>query len=169
MIETGFYAFVNAVPSRNGMWSHGSLDHTEDENGYMLVLNTHADRTHAYFNITVPDLCAGFDYAFSAYLANILNPKYNETKPNIYFEACSITVGNNSCNESEKTDIQSGKPMPWFRHGVVFTARSSSVVLSIIPTTAGMNGRNIAIDDVELRVCSNDSTGLCPSGLYIDQ
>ena len=116
------------------------------------------------FNTTVHNLCVGLQYKFSAYFANVVKEGNNASKPNINLQARIAADRNEIINQSWTGDLPELAELTWSKHRLSFTAPASSVVLLIIPEGNAGDGRDLVIDDIELRVCSNVSSEYCPSG-----
>jgi hypothetical protein len=161
-IDDGSFGFVNRVPSNNTMWHGGALDHTvNDTNGYMYLVSV-IESNSQVFNYTVNDLCIGLRYEFSAYLANVMKNQTTYDKPNIRFEVLAVTAQNDLLAQLNTSDIPKYDTMNWSKHGLSFNASTNSVVLLMISNVDGRNGNDLAIDDIELRVCSPGHSGICP-------
>jgi hypothetical protein len=157
-ISDGLFAFVNAVPSDYPEWQSGQLDHTQnnDKNGYMYLVNVGPEGSQL-FNSTVDNLCIGLCYEFSAYLTNIRNTSGDYAKPNIHFEVRNATAQSDLLAQCTTNDIDEYEPMIWSQYGLSFVASTSSVVLLIISDVVFIPkkyGNDLAVDDIELRVCS---------------
>jgi hypothetical protein len=117
------------------------------------------------FNSTVNNLCIDVCYEFSMYLAN---PMQDLTlfapKPNIRFEARNPTNENQLLAQFSTDDIPSYEKLTWSKYGLSFTASSTSVLLLILSNVKGGDGNDIAIDDIELRICSTNHSGVYPPG-----
>ncbi|CAF1362179.1 unnamed protein product [Adineta steineri] len=166
-INDGQFGFVNKVPPPHRAWQNGSLDYTGNGiHGYMFLVNV-ANKTDAViFSSTINDLCIGLLYEFSAYLTNVNKPPAtNRSAPNVRFVVRAATFQGDILGNSSTGNISAADNMPWRKYGVSFTALNSSVVLLII-SNVGINkkGNDLAIDNIELRGCSNNHYRLCPSG-----
>ncbi len=179
-IDEGMFSFVNLVPEQKNVfsldiWLNGDInkgwDHTEnDTDGYMYIVNV-AGGNSKLFRYTVNYLCIGLRYEFSAYLANVL-VKYlvdadSLLQPNIRFEVRNATNENQLLAQFSTDDIPAYEKLTWSKYGLSFNASSSSVVLLMISNAGGGDGNDLAIDDIELRVCSTNHSGFCPAGQCI--
>jgi hypothetical protein len=165
LIDGGMFAFVNTVPNNRNVWHTGALDHTAmDQDGYMFLVNVANGKDSQLFNSTVNGLCIGLRYEFSAYLANIVKRIYGFPKPNVRFEVRAQTVQKDIVAQTITGDIPEYNLMTWSKHGLSFIASSTSVTLLMISNVQADNGNDLAIDDIELRVCSTTYSGFCPSG-----
>jgi len=170
-IQNGMFAFVNTVPNDYNGWHAGALDHTAmDQNGYMFLVTAAGERDSEIFTFTVNGLCIGLRYEFSAFLANVIMESYVSmlvVEPNIRFEVRASTETNDLLAESITGDISRYSNMTWKKYGVSFNASSSSVTLLMIAHVPEVSGNGVAIDDIELRVCSTEYSGFCPPGWSI--
>jgi hypothetical protein len=162
---------VNAVPSNYPEWQSGKLDHTQnnDRNGYMYLVNV-GPKGSQVFNSTVDNLCIGLNYDFSAYLTNIRKKIGSYVKPKIHFEVRNATTQSDLLAQCTTNDIDEYEPMIWSQYGLSFKASTSSVVLLIISDVefiSEKHGNDLAVDDIELRVCSTVHSCFYSSGWYI--
>jgi len=177
-IDEGMFSFVNLVPEKkmNGlidMWLNGEkkkgLDHTENDiGGYMYIVNVGANNSEI-FRSTVNYLCIGVCYEFSMYLANPIQDLINivyltPPKPDIRLEVRTATNENQLLAQFSTGDILDYDKMAWSKHSLLFTATSSSVALIMITNVGPGNGNDLAIDDIELRVCSTNHSIVYPPG-----
>ncbi len=176
-IDEGMFGFVNLVPEKKhesfgNIWLNGEKnkewDHTEnDTGGYMYIVNV-AGGNSKLFRSTVNYLCIGLRYEFSAHLANVLVKKWVDQgyllKPNLRFEVRAATNENQLLAQFSTGDIPEYDEMTWSKHGLSFTASSTSVVLLMISNAGGGDGNDLAIDDIELRVFPTNHSGFCPPG-----
>jgi hypothetical protein len=166
--EPGYFGFVNAVPNVSSAWHDRAPDHTENDTaGYMFLVDLAEEKETQLFNATVNGLCIGVCYEFSAYLANIVKKGIDAPKPKVSFEVRATTVQKDLLAKTFTGDIPEYDNMTWSKHDLSFIASNTSVVLLIIPNVAERSGNDLAIDDIELRVCPTVQTGFCSSGWYI--
>jgi hypothetical protein len=159
-VEDGHFGFVNLIYNHYDAWHTNAIDHTEDNNGYMYLVN--ADYTPGrFYNGRVDNLCIGLRYEFSVYLANLCKGKCS-IMPNVLFEVRSV-VDNVLLAQLESGDIIEHDTLTWEKYGFSFIASSSSVSLSMISNAGGGSGNDIVIDDIALRVCAHEGSGFCPS------
>jgi hypothetical protein len=119
----------------------------------------------------VHNLSIGFRYEFSAYLANVHRKQTLisiRPEPNLRFEVQNPTLNNQLFAQLRTDGISAQEKMTWSKYGLSFVTSSSSVVLSLISNVriSGRLGNDVAIDDIELRVCSTNHSGYCPTGWY---
>ncbi len=163
------FAFVNAVPELGKFfvydWYKGAQDHTEnDTDGYMYLVSV--GDISQLFQSTVNNLCIGVCYEFSVYLMNPVKEAFSNTllKPDIRLEVRTATNENELLAQFSTGDILDYDKMAWSKHSLLFTATSSSVVLLMITNVGPGNGNDLAIDDIELRVCSTNHSIVYPPG-----
>lgn len=153
----GYYTITNNVPSNNGSWFGGSLDHTPgDVNGYMAFYNASV-LPGEFYKQSISGLCGSNCYMFSIWVANALDPRgMDGVKPNISFvveseAGATITLGNTG-------DVAQSSTLKWQQFGLTFSTPEniSTVVLKLINNSPGgfaTPGNDFAIDDIILRVC----------------
>jgi hypothetical protein len=163
-IGDGWFGFLNALPMLDG-WHGGALDHTaNDMGGYMYFMNVGSPNSQI-FNFTINDLCIGLRYEFSAYLANVIKKQYhNLVEPSVLFQVRTETDPENVIAELSTGNIPACDNMTWSRYGLTFIATSRSVYLLMISKADGDYGNDLAIDDIEFRICSTQHSGFCPPG-----
>ncbi len=156
-ISDGKFVFVNVIPENHTSWHGGALDHTlKDTGGYMYLVNM-IENGSQIFNSIVNDLCIGLRYEFSAYMANIVQkkiPPFN-SKPNIRLELRTTTAEKQLLAQLTTGEISEYDNMSWSKYGLSFIASTTSVVLLMISNVGGNSGNEVAIDDIELRLCSS--------------
>jgi hypothetical protein len=157
----GMFSFINLVHNDfNDAWHTNATDHSEDNNGYMYLVN--ADyKPGQFYNGRVDNLCIGLRYEFSVYLANLCKPS-GKINPNILFEVRSVD-GNVLLAQLESGDVAEHDTLTWEKYGFSFIATSSSVNLLMISNALGGGGNDLVIDDIALRVCAHEGSGFCPS------
>lgn len=178
-IDEGMFSFLNLIPGRKmnevfDIWLEGKKnnewDHTENDNGgYMYLVNV-AGRNSKLFRSSVNYLCVGLRYEFSAYLANVLVKQRNNKwlyPSNIRFEIRDAINENQLVAQFSTGDIPIFEGLTWLKYGLSFNASSTSAVLLMISNAGGGDGNDIAIDDIELRVCLPNDCGFCPPGQCI--
>ncbi|CAF1292926.1 unnamed protein product [Adineta ricciae] len=157
------FALMNKVPNYDS-WHAKAEDYTPDDtDGYMMLVDLATYDGSVIFNTTVHGLCIDSQYEFSAYFANIVQDRFNASKPNIILRARAATHGNEIINQSWTDDLPELPKLTWSKHQLLFTASTSSVVLLMIAKGNDGIGRDLVIDDIELRVCSSVSSGYYPS------
>jgi hypothetical protein len=133
----------------------------------MFLVGVGYEKDSELFNSTVNSLCIGLRYEFSAFLANVVVESLLTMlfgKPNVRFEVRASTAQNHLLVKLITGEISRYSNMTWAKYGVAFNASSSSVTLLMISHVPGGLGNSIAIDDIELRVCSTGHSGFCPPG-----
>ena len=168
--KEGQFSFLNVIPENNDNWHAGGLDHTaDDKEGYMYLINIGGGRSEL-FESTVNNLSVGSRYEFSAYLANIYKKKlisFNDLST-IRFEVRSAMAPNQILAKLNIDDIPVYDQLTWSKYGLSFVASTSSVILFMTLNFGNIFGNifgnDIAIDDIELRVCSNNHSVYFPTG-----
>ncbi|UJR11145.1 hypothetical protein I4U23_015326 [Adineta vaga] len=116
-----------------------------------------------FYNSTIKNLCIGRRYEFSVYLANVCKID-GLINPNVRFEVRSAAP-----NSSVLAQLDSGSVpvnttvMVWKKYGLSFQPPTSSIVLLMISNVDGGAGNDLALDDIALRVCSDNGNGFCDS------
>ena len=157
-LDAGEYCFSNKVSNNKNSWHENAFDHTaNDTGGYMYVLNIGDSNNSPIFEYTVHNLTLETFYEFSAYLTNIQKKEHSNDDPNILFRVNEFATARHLASSSTG-DIEESDPMTWKKYGVSFKASNASVVLRMISIHDDQEGNNLAIDDIELRACSNQSS-----------
>ena len=169
-IGDGYFGFVNRVPAFYKTWSGGALDHTmENETGYLYLVNV-GHNVSQLFNKTANNLCAGLRYEFSAYLANVRKKNNdNATKTKVLFQVQDAMGQQQPFEQLITADIPEPEhnTTDWKKYGLSFVALNRSIVLLMISNATSGLGNDLAIDDIELRVCSTVQCDWCHTGWYI--
>ncbi|CAF4171771.1 unnamed protein product, partial [Adineta steineri] len=84
-------------------------------------------------------------------------------KPNVRFEVRKTADSQNILARNITGPLQQQSSMVWKKHGLLFNPSVTSVTLSMISHVKGGKGNSIAIDDIQLRVCSTTYSGVCPT------
>jgi hypothetical protein len=129
----------------------------------MFLVGVLDEKDSELFNSTVNGLCIGLRYEFSAYLANVFE-KSHDLEPTVRFEVRASTVQNKSLAQFIMGDISEYDDITWDKHSLSFIASNTSVTLLIISNVQKEDDNVLAIDDIELRVCSTTYSGFCPPG-----
>ena len=157
-ISQGTFGFVNRIPDDFQSGHKRQWDHTLNSGtGYMYLVNV-GNRNQIIVNTTVNNLSVGVRYEYSAYLANIihaLNVLSND--PEILFEVRNATSSKELIDQFTTGGIPKHWELTWKKYNVSFVATTNSVILLMKSCVEGNFGNDIAIDDIELRACSNDS------------
>jgi hypothetical protein len=167
-IKTGWFAFLNAVPKLEKLFEryhHGAQDHTKNDNGGYMYLANVGKVNILLFQSTVNNLCIGLCYEFSMYVANVIDYViFPSPEPNIRLEVRNAANENQLLAQFSTGNIPSYKELTWSKYGLSFNASSTSVVLLMISNAPGGKGNDLVIDDIELRVCSTNYSGVYPPG-----
>ncbi|CAF4338500.1 unnamed protein product, partial [Rotaria magnacalcarata] len=100
-----------------------------------------------------------------AYFANIFKAGCNAPEPDVRLEVRAAKEDGDLIASKSTGDMPQCNNMTWSKHGISFSPTSSSVVimmLSNVNQTYQDLGNDLAIDDIELRVCSGNHSGFCP-------
>ncbi|CAF1240953.1 unnamed protein product [Adineta steineri] len=169
-IDAGEFGFMNKVPQGNDDWHVGTPDHTEnDDGGYMFLIDINENRGAILFQYNVSGLCAGQLYEFSAYLANVKRKDPSALDPNVRFQVQVPVNNNDSLAQKDTSNISQCDQLIWLKHCLSFNASNSTVVLLMTSNVHGGRGNNIAIDDIELRLCPNEGCAPCSADLTADK
>jgi gliding motility-associated-like protein len=166
-LDEGYYTIANNTTGlRDNAW-HATGDHTGDNNGYMMIVNSSFGAGVFYTKI-VSGLCPNTTYEFSAWLMNTMN--FTSQNPNITFTV-STTAGSQSGTYSSGYIPVTSSPV-WQQYGFFFnTGAETSVVIKIINNAPGaIPGNDLALDDITFRPCGpnlsatingNNSVAVC--------
>jgi Secretion system C-terminal sorting domain/PKD domain len=157
----GEYSIVNSVPV-NMYWHQNAngLDHTpgDGNNGYMAFFNARTQAGGVFYTQQVNGLCPGTAYEFAAWIANAVNSAAlpSSVAPNVTFQitdpitaATLMTINTGNINPSPTS-------LNWQRFAAMFTANTSSVILSLTNNQPGginNTGNDLAIDDITFSPC----------------
>ncbi|CAF0964288.1 unnamed protein product [Adineta ricciae] len=161
----GNYVLINSLNNTFPFWFTLKMDHTPyDNGGYMYIVNTNQTNS-TIFQYNVTNLCIGFCYEFSAYIANVnkFTTQQNSASANITFQVESISRVK-ILTYAKIGNLENNKEVTWIKLGVSFNATESAVILSMILNAVSGMGNHIAIDDIELRTCSSDQSRACSIG-----
>jgi hypothetical protein len=172
---TGSYTIINNTNVAPTVW-WPTTDHTpgDGNNGYMMIVKTRASGFEVLYERLVNDLCAGTDYEFLAYVANI-SRNAGGVAPTLRLRIQTNTNPRVDVRPDEILSPISYNPsgavsIPWIPILTSFTASASgSVVVSIISeTTGGPSTDDLAIDDVTVKargqkIDADFTTGSDPS------
>ena len=164
----------NTPQNRRSQW-HIQDDHTyPDDNtrGYFMEVDGKGDNK-AFYTTTIDGLCSGTDLSFIAYVANVMtwvqykNNTWNYAYPRLLFRLTnpndgqelavydtgdipfdSTFMGDNSCWKQSSQWRQVGMNFP-------VPAGVEAVTLTIHNNCPSYYGNDFAIDDIEIRLCSD--------------
>jgi hypothetical protein len=154
---TGSYTLLNNTNVASNIW-WPTLDHTpgDGDNGYMLIVKTRTSGFEVLYERTVSGLCAGTEYEFLAYVANI-SRNAGGVPPKLRLRV--------QTNTNPRVDVRPNgdeliSPINYNAFGQVsvdwipiitsFTPNASgSVIVSIISESpGGPSADDLAIDDI---------------------
>ncbi|RWZ52767.1 DUF11 domain-containing protein [Labedella phragmitis] len=145
VVQDGEYGLPSSLPGTFGSWWHTGLDHTDDTDGRMMLINASLDEG-IFFQRTFTQLVPGADYDFSAWITNANNAG-SPTLPNVAFRVVDPAT-DTVLAEGETGDISNEPSLVWERYGLQFEATQSTVRLEVANNGPGGNGNDLAIDDV---------------------
>ncbi|KJD35762.1 hypothetical protein PW52_08485 [Tamlana sedimentorum] len=155
-LDEGEYTIVNSTTGLKGNAWHTTTDHTGDENGYMMVINSAVLTSEGvFYTKSVSGLCPNTTYEFSAWLINVMNPAAgtDEYHPDVTFRV-SDTAGNilGFYNTGDINQTTSGE---WVQYGFFFTLENQSeVIITILNSAPSAHpGNDIALDDITFKPC----------------
>lgn len=156
-LSPGEYCLSNKIQYSNTLqWHFGQSDHTENEtNGCMYLLDV-GEKGDIIFEYVVHNLTVETFYEFSAYLANVQQPDHTCNEPNVRFSVREKTSKKDIAQTDTESILECAN-MTWKKYGLSFNAVASSVSLHMITNEGIATGNNLAIDDIQLRTCSNQS------------
>lgn len=143
------YTIVKSTAGLNPGWHQNISNHSNDPNGYMMVVNS-SDAPGIFYQTTVTGLCPGVTYEFASYIINILrNPGI---RPNILF-----TIENDGAEiiRFSTGDIPEGSATNWVKYGTTFKTplNVGIITLKMINQSRGSGGNDLALDDITFRPC----------------
>ncbi|CAF4536815.1 unnamed protein product, partial [Rotaria socialis] len=161
-LRSGNFGFVNKINKSGSSWHIGALDHTkdDDDDGYMFLVDVGNKNHQPLFNYKVDNLSSDQCYEFSAYITNVVKHGEKQAKPNVRLEIRETDKNDTLVAQTSTGDLPECSNMSWSKYGISFVPTSSSVALLLVSNVHEDKGNNLAIDDIELRVCS-DSVDPC--------
>ena len=157
-------------------------DHTYPNDytrGYLLEVDG-IGGNDAFYSTTFP-VCHELDLSFSAYVANVLEPGHDFTRPKVRFliqdELTNDTIWEQSTGAIEpapRSYRQTGIPItmssPWHLVGASFHVPEgvSSIRLSIFNDEHKTGGNDFAMDDIEIRLCKPEVSILSEHEICMD-
>ncbi|MBC8153277.1 MAG: gliding motility-associated C-terminal domain-containing protein [Bacteroidetes bacterium] len=158
----GEYLISPATTCYSNNWHSLYEDHTPgDTKGNMLVVNA-AQEAGEFYKQTVPGLCNGTTYEFSAWIINLVNTLPTNgcnaltpipLDPNVTFR---VELPNGQVLKTINTgSVPRTNDPTWTRYAALFTLPPSanSVVIKLINNGPGGCGNDLALDDIQLRPC----------------
>lgn len=149
----GEYTITNKVTSVNG-WAWVTMeDNTAEADGAygnMLVVNA-SHNPGEFYRRRVSSLCPNQVYRFSAWVLNLIQPGFNQIKPNVTMRILSSSGA--ILGEVSTGDI--AEDQEWKNYYIDFrsTVGSGEVDVVLINNAAGGIGNDIAIDDITFSPC----------------
>ncbi len=174
-LDDGNYTLYSGDPKNLNQFWHTGRDHTlGDTNGRMAIFNASFTKGE-FFRRTVTGLCKGTMVVFSAWVTNVYNTNSKACRAvgveggipvNITFEiwkddgnAGNISLGNLLTSVSTG-DIYGSNSLVWNKYAaqIPLASNTSEVVVILRNNGVGGCGNDLAIDDIEFRVCGPKST-----------
>lgn len=155
-LDEGEYTIASSTSGlKRNAW-HVTNDHTDNTNGYMMVINSAVlTNEGVFYTKSVSGLCPNTTYEFSAWLINVMNPAVgiDQYHPDVTFRI-SDTSGT-ILGSYNTGDINQTSSANWLQYGFFFTLGSGSeVVISILNSAPSAHpGNDIALDDISFRPC----------------
>lgn len=179
----GNYIITPFVQNANKAdWAKGS-DHTGNANGNMFLVNAGGSNS-IFFQQNVPGLCAGSNYNFTAWIANVNSPNtqgvcgsglvYPKIKFNIK-DTSNILLATYTTILIPLSPVNG--PLNWQKYGFQFAMPSytGELKLEIIDAWGGgpACGNDVAIDDILFEACvpkitvalTSSSNNVCLGGI----
>ncbi|CAF5219547.1 unnamed protein product, partial [Rotaria magnacalcarata] len=131
----------------------------DDDGGYMFLADVGNESHQPLFNYKVNNLSSGVCYEFSADITNVVKSGSNLTKPNVRLEVWEKDKNGTLIAQTSTGNLSECGTMSWSKYGVSFVPTSTSVTLLMVSNIFETRGNDIAIDDIELSVCSGNCSG----------
>ena len=148
------YSLVKEIPA-NAAW-HSYLDHThptDPTRGYMMVINA-ADDPRLLYTATLNGLCSDHTLNVSAWTGNLAKANTNpSTHPALRFVIDDPATGN-VLAEYFTGEIPPQQNPEWKHYGFSFRTGSADIRLSIYNAVTNSGDNDLALDDVEIRLCA---------------
>ena len=153
----GTYSLGYDIKFHNPYWRAFKGDHTGDPNGLMMIVNANP-QPGIFYEQTVPNLCTGITYEFSAWVASIITDADGPSdEPVIEFrvENPNGTLLGNFTTPNVPRSFSSGLRLNWQRYAFLFVLPGglSNVKLKMVNRRIGSAGNDLVIDDIQFRVC----------------
>lgn len=164
----GVYTLQTSMGStcKGGTWQAIPHDHTNDGNGYMMIINASQDPDVFYTQrVAGNTLCPNSVYFFGAWIMNILRDLPGTkgfSQPDITFRI--ETLDGRLLQQPYNTGVikaEAGTGQ-WIQYGTLFTspADGSDFVVKMINNAPGGAGNDFALDDITFSPCGQ----LIPTG-----
>ncbi len=147
IIIDGQYAVTNNA-TEAGIWAANTSDHSGDgTTGRLMVIN--ADNTpKECFRLPVSGLCPNLRYQFSAWIKSISN---RPEQPNVTLEIRDAVT-------DSLLAVRGTSDIPftgWIQYGLTFNTPANPNLIVVLRnnTKGGVNGNDLAIDDIQFAYC----------------
>ncbi|WP_133248475.1 gliding motility-associated C-terminal domain-containing protein [Pedobacter yonginense] len=139
-----------------GAWWKGFGDHTNYEDGYVMIVNANYEKG-IFYQTDVNNLCPNVTYEFSAYILNLLT--FDGIDPNVRF-----TIKNNGViiQDVKTENIPEESAAKWVKYGTSFITPPDvgTITLTMTNENPGGLGNDLALDDITFRPCGPTLTPL---------
>ena len=157
--DDGTYTLLTSMGSscKGGTWQAIDHDHTNDGNGYMMIINASIiPNTFFTYRIDGSKLCPNTTYQFAAWIMNILvNLPQTQgfSQPNITFNI--ETLDGKLLQTYNTGTIPSTEQPIWSQYGTFFTspADGSDLIVKMVNNGPGGDGNDLALDDITVSAC----------------
>lgn len=150
LTNDGEFSFVNLVADPWNVWHKNIVDHTQDGDGYMMLVNASYDAGEFYRD-TVDGLCTGIQYEFSVWAGNA-DKNQGRIKPNVRFIILDAYTAD-TLAQFDTGDLPVLPTFRWDKHAVEFDATTDKVVLLLINNNDGGSGNDLVLDDIAFTPC----------------
>ncbi len=137
-------------------WNDSFTDHTGNVDGYFYYCDAKED-LNVFYAQKIEGLCSDIEYELSAWFAKTNAPDYF-IDPNIkliigFTNSADQNIGN--IVEIDTGPIEGVGDNRWHRKSLVFSMPmgTENVYFMLKNNVAGLNGNDLAIDDIEVRPC----------------
>src|SRR5680860_1748187 len=144
----GYYTITNDM----GKWTNNYSswisigDHSDDPNGYMMVVNA-SYSPGKFYEQTIDSLCPNTTFEFSADIINVVSiPTTGHSLPDLDFLIDdSVRYSTGKIPQDEK----------WYKHGFTFSLApgQTSIKLTLVNKAPGGTGNDLALDNITFRPC----------------
>lgn len=174
-VNDDHYSILNKSSACHGSVWHTFTDHTDDGNGYFMLVNGSAAPRNFYVG-EVHDLCPGATFQFAAWIMNVCNYT-NSISPRLLFTVEQMDGTVLSSYATGDVPVTTASAV-WRQYALYFTvpAGVSDVVLRIsnVSIPSNTSGIDLALDDITFQPAgpatkitttdfSVDTTSLCLS------
>ena len=160
IIVDGQYAVTNNATEAGG-WAANTIDHSGNgATGRLMVVN--ADNTpKECFRLPVSGLCSNLKYQFSVWIKSISN---KPEKPNVTLEIRDVATDSLLAIKGT-SDVPYGD---WVQYGFTFYTPLNPNLYVVLRnnTKGGLNGNDLAIDDIQFAYCGPPVVSIMQGGSF---